>query len=75
MTHEVKVIQNDGAAATARRLNQVIFRKAANASALAKYRSLFPGIGFAAGYKVTQRVYKWTGQLYVKDFLQQHFGR
>ena len=37
-----------------------------------KYASLFPGLGFAAGYKVAQRVYKFGGQPFVKDYLNTH---
>ena len=37
-----------------------------------KYASLFPGLGFAAGYKVTQRVYKYGGQPFVRDYLDKH---
>ncbi|KAI8616312.1 mitochondrial carrier domain-containing protein [Chytriomyces sp. MP71] len=49
-------------------LNTVIFKDAAQQGTFAKYKSLFPGIGFAAGYKVLQRMYKFTGQRYVKDY-------
>eukprot|EP00397_Hematodinium_sp_SG-2012_P035755 GEMP01038513.1.p1 GENE.GEMP01038513.1~~GEMP01038513.1.p1 ORF type:complete len:288 (+),score=49.33 GEMP01038513.1:55-918(+) len=35
---------------------------------LQAYKSLFPGIGFGAMYKVTQRIYKFGGQPYVKEF-------
>lgn len=45
----------------------------ADAGAFAKYASLFPGISFGAAYKVLQRVYKFGGQPYVKDFLTKHF--
>ncbi|KAK9710780.1 high copy suppressor of abf2 [Basidiobolus ranarum] len=34
--------------------------------------SLFPGLGFAAGYKIMQRVYKFGGQPFVKDYLNTH---
>lgn len=33
-------------------LNQVVFKEYANAPALRKFTSLFPGLGYAAGYKV-----------------------
>ena len=39
-----------------------------------RYASLFPGFGFAAGYKVSQRIYKFGGQPIVNDFLNRHFG-
>ncbi|KAJ1928941.1 high copy suppressor of abf2 [Tieghemiomyces parasiticus] len=50
-------------------LNQVIFTKAADRTLFKRYLSLFPGLGFAAGYKVLQRVYKFGGQPYVMDYL------
>ncbi|KAJ3065416.1 hypothetical protein HDU98_011219 [Podochytrium sp. JEL0797] len=53
-------------------LNEVIFRDAAHKGLLTKYGSLFPGIGFAAGYKVLQRMYKFTGQRQVKDYFNTH---
>jgi hypothetical protein len=37
---------------------QVVFKESANASISKKFVSLFPGLGYAAGYKVLQRVYK-----------------
>lgn len=75
MSNQHKVIQGDGIAATTKRLNEVIFRKYAKSGALRKYGSLFPGLGFATAYKVSQRVYKWTGQLYVKDALNKYYGK
>jgi hypothetical protein len=55
-------------------LNTVIFKDKASAGIPSKLRSLFPGIGYAAGYKVSQRIYKYGGQLYVRDFLTKHYG-
>lgn len=37
---------------------QVVFKDAANATVGKKFISLFPGLGYAAGYKVLQRIYK-----------------
>ena len=53
--------------------NQVIFKDAATKGVLAKYTSLFPGLGFAAGYKILQRVYKFGGQPFANDLLTQNF--
>ncbi|KAJ1980288.1 high copy suppressor of abf2 [Dimargaris verticillata] len=53
-------------------LTKVVFGKAYNETALRRYFSLFPGLGFAAGYKVLQRVYKFGGQPYVMDYLHTH---
>lgn len=56
-------------------VNTVIFKEYANEGFFAKYRSLFPGVGFAAGYKVLQRTYKFGGQPYVKDIINRAYGR
>ncbi|KAI8056280.1 mitochondrial carrier domain-containing protein [Gilbertella persicaria] len=53
-------------------VDQVVFKEAASAGFLKKYASLFPGLGFAAGYKVAQRVYKFGGQPFVRDYLNKH---
>ncbi|KAG9290658.1 hypothetical protein G9A89_011621 [Geosiphon pyriformis] len=54
-------------------LNQAIFQKKAAASITRKYTSLFPGLGYATAYKVLQRIYKYGGQPYVKDYINtQH---
>ncbi|GAA5821537.1 hypothetical protein JCM3770_000860 [Rhodotorula araucariae] len=52
---------------------EIVFREHANARAGQKFLSLFPGLGYAAGYKVLQRVYKFGGQPYFNDFLNKHF--
>lgn len=53
---------------------KVIFREAHSAPALQKYASLFPGLSFAAGYKVLQRVYKFGGQPFVRDVVDSAIG-
>jgi len=34
---------------------------------------LFPGLGYAAGYKVAQRIYKFGGQPYFNDVISRHY--
>ena len=46
-----RLMSNEGKMTPAK-LNQVIFKNMANASAVKKFTSLFPGLGYAAGYKV-----------------------
>ncbi|KAI9009642.1 mitochondrial carrier domain-containing protein [Gaertneriomyces semiglobifer] len=53
-------------------LNEIIFKDAAHRGTMSKYFSLFPGLGFAAGYKIMQRVYKFGGQPYVNDYLNRN---
>jgi len=55
-------------------LSEVLFGGAYGGSALSKVTSLFPGLGYATGYKVLQRVYKFGGQPIVNDFVFRHFG-
>ncbi|KAF2471260.1 guanine nucleotide transporter [Lindgomyces ingoldianus] len=59
---------------SASQLNSVIFRDYAQASIPARFLSLFPGLGYAAAYKVLQRVYKYGGQPFVRDFLAKNYG-
>jgi hypothetical protein len=55
---------------TLKQVNKIIFRDAADFSVLKKFGSLFPGLSFAVGYKVTQRIYKFGGQPIAKDFIK-----
>lgn len=55
--------------------NSVIFREYASASVGTKFTSLFPGLGYAAGYKVLQRIYKYGGQPFVRDYLTTHHAQ
>lgn len=53
--------------------NKVIFRNFAQEPIGKRLISLFPGLGYAACYKVLQRVYKYGGQPFANEFLNQHF--
>ncbi|CAM9855657.1 unnamed protein product, partial [Discosporangium mesarthrocarpum] len=55
-------------------LNMVIFKDAAELGTIRKYLSLFPGLGFGAGYKILQRVYKFGGQPFVRDYMAKNHG-
>lgn len=54
------------------RLQGVIFREHANKGVLAKWKSLYPGVGFGAVYKVMQRTYKFSAQPILKDYFAQN---
>ncbi|KAI0131457.1 mitochondrial carrier [Daldinia grandis] len=56
-------------------LNKVIFKDKAEAAFSKKFFSLFPGLGYAAGYKVLQRIYKYGGQPIARDYLAAHYGK
>lgn len=45
-------MSNQGKIAGVTQLNQVIFKETAAAGLGTKFFSLFPGLGYAAGYKV-----------------------
>jgi hypothetical protein len=55
-------------------LNQVIFKEHANKAIGARYLTLFPGLGYAAAYKILQRIYKYGGQPFVRDYLSKNHG-
>jgi hypothetical protein len=54
-------------------LKKVIFKGAAEQGPLAKAQALLPGLGYAAVYKLSQRVYKFGSQPIVKDKLRSTF--
>lgn len=72
------------------RLNAVVFKDKSSASIYSRFISLFPGLGYAAAYKVSfvrseirrqtdsrkimQRIYKYGGQPFVRDYLAKHHG-
>ena len=55
-------------------LNSVIFKSAADKPLTTRLLTLFPGLGYAAGYKVLQRVYKYGGQPVANDLLTANFA-
>ena len=58
---------------TASTLSTVIFKDYASAPLGKRLLSLFPGLGYAAGYKVTQRIYKYGGQPWFSDILSRNY--
>ncbi|KAK9472716.1 mitochondrial carrier domain-containing protein [Dipodascopsis tothii] len=56
-------------------LNRVVFKSYAQETVGRKMLSLFPGLGYAAGYKILQRVYKYGGQPFVNDILNKNFKK
>ncbi|KAG0267302.1 Mitochondrial GTP/GDP carrier protein 1 [Actinomortierella ambigua] len=65
-------IGGEGLSAAIASTNKVVFKDAYNAPYMKRYASLFPGLGFAAGYKIMQRVYKFGGQPFVNEYLTRH---
>lgn len=54
--------------------NSVIFREHAQKALGSRLLTLFPGLGYAACYKILQRVYKYGGQPFANEFLQRNFS-
>ncbi|KAF2183793.1 mitochondrial carrier [Zopfia rhizophila CBS 207.26] len=69
-----RLMSNYGKITSASQLNSVIFKDKAHASIPGRFVSLFPGLGYAAAYKVLQRVYKYGGQPFVRDYLAKNHG-
>ncbi|KIW93027.1 uncharacterized protein Z519_06876 [Cladophialophora bantiana CBS 173.52] len=70
-----RLMNNATRVASISALNTVIFKESASAPVLTKFASLFPGLGYAAGYKILQRIYKYGGQPFVRDYLTQHHAQ
>ncbi|KAI9844511.1 MAG: hypothetical protein M1838_002159, partial [Thelocarpon superellum] len=69
-----RLMSNQGKITSASQLNSVIFKNYSDATVPRKFFSLFPGLGYAAGYKILQRIYKYGGQPFVRDYLAIHYG-
>ncbi|CAI6333649.1 unnamed protein product [Periconia digitata] len=69
-----RLMSNYGKITTASQLNTVVFKDKAGASVGGRFLSLFPGLGYAAAYKILQRVYKYGGQPFARDYLAKNHG-
>lgn len=70
-----RLMSNQTKVSSLHELNKVIFKEKAETSIGKKFFSLFPGLGYAAGYKVLQRIYKYGGQPIARDYLETHYGK
>jgi len=50
-------------------LKKSILRDSANKGWVRGLPSLYPGLGFATSYKMSQRIYKYSGQQFMKNYL------
>ncbi|ANB11562.1 Ggc1p [Sugiyamaella lignohabitans] len=66
-------MSNHGRVTSLSQLNAVIFKDKADASVGRRAVSLFPGLGYAACYKILQRVYKYGGQPVANEFLGANY--
>jgi hypothetical protein len=65
-----KRLMSNKSKVSASNLSSVIFRDKASAPFFTRIFSLFPGLGYAAGYKITQRIYKFGGQPWFNDIIR-----
>ncbi|CAK9440157.1 uncharacterized protein LODBEIA_P42570 [Lodderomyces beijingensis] len=68
-----RLMSNHTKVTTLHELNQVIFRQAAAEPFVKRCFTLFPGLGYAACYKILQRIYKYGGQPFANEFLTKNF--
>jgi hypothetical protein len=68
-----RLMSNQGKVTSAAQLNSVIFREHALQALGKRLFTLFPGLGYAACYKILQRVYKYGGQPFANEFLTKNF--
>ncbi|MCJ1225832.1 hypothetical protein MMC12_002481 [Toensbergia leucococca] len=69
-----RLMSNQGKITSYANLKTVVLKDYANAPLARKFTSLFPGLGYAAGYKILQRIYKYGGQPFARDYLALHHG-
>ncbi|KAG9622105.1 hypothetical protein KCU64_g20959, partial [Aureobasidium melanogenum] len=69
-----RLMSNQGKISGMTQFNTVIFKDKATAPFGTRFFSLFPGLGYAAAYKVMQRVYKYGGQPFMRDYLAKNHG-
>jgi len=63
----IKRLMNSNQKFSAGVLSQVLFLDTANASVVEKAKTLYRGVASGAMYKISQRVYKFGGQPFLKD--------
>lgn len=69
-----RLMSNQSRVTSAAQFNSVIFKSHAADPLFTRFFTLFPGLGYAAAYKVLQRVYKYGGQPFVRDYLAKNHG-
>ncbi|ODV63084.1 Ggc1p [Ascoidea rubescens DSM 1968] len=69
-----RLMSNQTKVTNASILNKVIFREHFHEPFGKRIFTLFPGLGYAACYKVLQRVYKYGGQPFANEFLTRNFS-
>lgn len=68
-----RLMSNHTKISSSAELNRVIFREHSAEALRKRLFTLFPGLGYAAVYKVLQRVYKYGGQPFANEYLNRHY--
>jgi hypothetical protein len=68
-----RLMSNNTKVSSLSQFNSVIFRQHAGEALGKRLLTLFPGLGYAAVYKILQRVYKYGGQPFANEFLNKNF--
>lgn len=74
MSYKAKLIDPADWRGSYARVNKVVFRDAADKGIVRKWGSMFPGLGYAAYYKIMQRTYKFGCQPYVYSMVDGIVG-
>lgn len=69
-----RLMYNQSRITSASQLNPVIFKNHTGEPFGRRFFTLFPGLGYAATYKVLQRVHKYGSQPFVRDYLSKHYA-
>ena len=72
MSHESKVIKNSFYE-TNNNIKNIFLKNHSNNGWLRSIPTLYPGLGFATGYKITQRIYKYSGQHTLKNYFYNNY--
>jgi len=68
----IKRLMNSNQKLSSGVVSQVLFLDSANAGIVEKAQTLYRGVASGAMYKISQRVYKFGGQPFLKDFFNQY---
>jgi len=72
MSYEYKVIKKSFYE-TNSNIKNIVLKKNANNGWIRGIPTLYPGLGFATVYKINQRIYKYSGQYELKNYLHNNY--
>ena len=74
MSHQNKIIKNNFQE-TNNNLKKIILQEHMSIGWLKGYKTLFPGIQFAMGYKIFQKIFKFGGQKTLNDYFFNNYNK